>query len=206
MTILNSRFFHCIFISFICCFILHAEAQPVQTDTCRRNQKWGIGLRLQSANKISIKKYFGTNKGLELIAGRPGFYRNRHPNQSLSNPNYYYTDLHSHYRPWSLQLNFLNHKQSRLLPGLKWYYGFGAQFMVASFRDTYLYYDPSGQAQVQSKKYTEAGIGANAGLGLEYTFCSVPFSIFLDDFTYIEAFRHPLYMKNQVGFGLRYNL
>jgi hypothetical protein len=100
----------------------------------------------------------------------------------------------------------IKHKNSNIFSGLSWYYGLGAQIIGGSYTNAYWYYDASGQPQYHSRKYRETGIGANAGLGLEYTFCSIPFSIFMDDFVYMEALMHPLYMKNQFGLGLRYNL
>ena len=166
---------------------------------------FGLGLRLGDPLGLTLKKYFGGNKAFEFSVGRTynesaydrdRFFRyGKWNKKGLFESDYYFSKTNS----LAFQLHYLVHNEIRPLPGLRWYWGFGAQLRTT----TYYYYFKYSYAQ--DERYTGLSSGADGVIGLEYSFKNAPFSIFLDANLYLEAVPAPFAIDGHGGIGARFN-
>jgi hypothetical protein len=166
---------------------------------------FGLGLRLGDPTGITLKKYFGGNKAIEFNVGRTynfqTYDRDRFYRYGTWNKKGYIVDDTYFRRSRSLafQLHYLVHKDIRLLPGLRWYIGFGGQVRTTTYYYYYRY------AYTDDERYTRVNVGLDGIIGLEYTFKDVPISVFLDANIYLEVVDDPFALDGQGGIGARYN-
>ena len=212
-----------IFFSFMLCFTSSVTyAQKGSAPQGGSPKSWGIGLRLGDPTGITIKKYFGTNKAIEFNVGRTNFFGSpRRYDESFDK--YYYDkypyrydeDFYKDYKGWnkgyygsnykfrafSFQLHYLVHKDIKAVSGLRWYFGFGPQLKLLHY--SYEYFDTFGRPVADS--YISPNVGLDGLIGVEYTFASVPLSVFTDAGLYMEIFREPFLVQGLIGIGIRYN-
>lgn len=195
-----------IFISAIS--ISRSLSQDSTSTTDNGFNHWGVGLKFNHPSGITIKKNFN-NMGIEFIIGRYNpwnynvyyYFRN---NKDLKGKGYVYDGFEPIHDPFSLQVHLLTHKNIRRFPGLRWYYGYGVQ--VRTFAYEYSYYHDDGITKTYGKERVNGiGAGVDVLIGLEYNFKSIPFTIFSEFSTYVEAIHRPLYMKANTSWGIRYN-
>lgn len=187
---------------------VHAQADSATTSTTRNN--WGIGVKFNNPSGISVKKYFG-NHAIEVNIGRIKRW-NHHLNYYMKydfehlNEDYFYDYLEVTERPVALQVHYLKHEEiSKSFPGFSYYYGAGAQVRTGRYSYHYFYYDQADTKIYGSGHKRYFGCGVDGVLGLDYTFRSVPFTLFVDMNVYVEAFNQPFYTQIRTGSGIRYN-
>lgn len=177
------------------------------------DRNWGIGLRVGDPAGLSVKKYSGNN-AWELNIGRTAYWGR----YSYYDAFYDYDDyelyskveFHNHWvdRALGIQLHYLWQNDLNLdgLSGLQWYYGLGGQIKSIAVRYHYKYEDQWGNKH--DNFYSTANfinLGLDGIIGLEYTFQTVPLSIFTDINLFVEVYRNLFNIHPQGGIGIRYN-
>lgn len=177
-------------------------------------QDWGIGFRLGDPSGVTVKHYWN-NKAFEVSLGRTQFFT-RNSFYSKEYERWYDRrdfkyDKHeflSYGRsvPIGLQLHYLIQNPIAKANGLSWYYGFGGQMRLASYRFSYRYKLPNDNdwVYVSDERVSSLDVGVDGVLGLEYTFPKAPVSVFLDGTLYMELFDDPFLFSLQGGTGLRF--
>lgn len=177
-------------------------------------QDWGIGFRLGDPSGVTVKHYW-SNKAFEVSIGRTSFFaRNNFYSRQYER---WYERRDFHYArheflsygpavPVALQLHYLIQNPLAKADGLSWYYGFGGQMRLASYRFTYRYkpQDNNDWVYVNDERVNSLDLGVDGVLGLEYTFPKAPVSIFLDGTLYMELFDDPFLFSLQGGIGVRF--
>jgi len=183
-------------------------------------QDKGIGIRLGDPSGITFKKYFDDN-ALEISIGRTHLlYNDRWYGDRFDD---WYDDENFGYKkfgylnyettaPLGIQLHYLfQNKLGKVaneeVRGLEWYWGFGAQITFQKYRYDYRYkiYGDDDWYYASSGDVTDFDFGADAVIGLEYSFDDVPISLFLDMTLFMEVFDNPFLFHYQGGLGARYN-
>ena len=188
-------------------------------------KSWSIGLRLGDPSGLTIKKHFGDNKAFEFNVGRTNTFGNygrydtrfrNYYNEKYYYPNYndgwkddknywrygngYYGSNYT-FRAYAFQFHYIIHKEIKSVSGLRWYFGFGPQVKLLHYSFDYF----NGNGLLQNDSYISANIGVDALIGIEYTFASVPLTVFTDGGLYMEVAREPFYLQGLIGVGIRYN-
>lgn len=181
---------------FLCLLMLCA----FYTDT-HAQDKLGVGLRVGDPTGVTLKKYSG-DKAFEFVIGRP-YYLSGYNHDYFYNHDNRFKGKGYTFERWraamSIQFHYLIHKDFPQLKGLKWYYGFGAQFRLKSFFQRSVV-----NGIVVESRASDYDFGPDGVIGLEYTFEELPISIFLDATLFVEIINTP-YPYGQAGFGGRYN-
>ncbi|MGY6560969.1 MAG: hypothetical protein ACXITV_02570 [Luteibaculaceae bacterium] len=179
-----------------------------------------IGLRLGDPSGITYKNYFSNDRALEINVGRghvfPGrrFYNNRFNSWNGINPNHVNVSFvgYQSVLPLAIQVNYHIHNPINRIGeldtrGLSWYYGFGAQLRVNTYRFIYRYQPEPGSPFFvnTSGTVTEFDLGASGILGLEYKLANAPISFFLDLNLFLEIVDDPFRLWLQNGIGARYH-
>ncbi len=193
-------------------------------------KNWGVGLRLGDPLGLTVKKYFNDKMALEFNLGKTFFwgsgynsyYRYRggkYPNNNIyyykGNPydngryidgNPYYHNGYYYYEPRavSIQLHLLAHKSIASVEGLQLYYGAGPQLRILSYNYGYYINYPVGP-QYYEEIYRQVGGGLDGIFGTEYTFASLPMTVFADINLYMEIAPVPFWLGIQGGVGARFN-
>lgn len=186
----------------------------VLISTSASAQNWGIGFRLGDPSGLTLKHYW-SNKALEVSVGRSQFFTGN----SFYNKQYqrwydrrgYTYDKHEFLGygtsvPISLQVHYLIQNPLGNVNGLNWYFGFGGQARVASYRFSYRYKLPNDNdwIYVNDERVSNVDVGIDAVLGVEYTFPKAPVSLFVDGTVYMELFDDPFVFFLQPGTGVRF--
>lgn len=183
-------------------------------------QNSGIGFRLGDLSGITYKHY-SSGKAFELSLGRTYLFigdswYHHHFNTWYDRKKYNYevVEYINYYRetaPLGLQLHFM--KQSTIeelnseVGKLDWYLGFGAQFRYQSYNFDYRYKlagDPTWY-YVTDKYVSDIDVGPDGTIGVEYTFSTVPVSVFLDFTLFMQVYDDPFHFNGEGGIGVRYN-
>jgi len=177
-------------------------------------QDWGIGFRLGDPSGLTVKHYW-SNKAFEVSVGRSLFFTGN----SFYNKEYQRWYDHRDFKydkhefisygrsvPVALQLHYLVQNPIGKANGFSWYYGFGAQLRMASYRFSYRYKLPNDNdwIYVEDERVSSLDAGADAVLGVEYTFPKAPVSLFVDGTVYMEVFDDPFLFFLQGGTGVRF--
>lgn len=170
---------------------------------------WSIGVRFKNPSGISVKRYLGKH-ALELNIGTIRHWKNYHHGY-LTNTNdkpedgYYFHHVDRISGPLAMQLHYVQHNVLMNFPGLTCYYGFGAQMRTGNYYYHYYYYDNT-DTKVYGKDYRRfMALGVDGVFGIDYTFKSIPFTLFIDVTAYLEAVHQPFFFQMKTGSGLRYN-
>ncbi len=177
-------------------------------------QDWGIGFRLGDPSGLTVKKYNG-NHAFELSVGRTHLFNGR--DYYYDRYDHWYTDQHFNHnahellgyryaRALGLQLHYLIHKDVKNAAGLDWYYGFGGQLRLMSYRYDYRYKPENGPdwVVVSDQRVTETDLGLDGVIGLEYKFANAPVALFVDGTLFMEIIDEPFLFRPQFGLGARY--
>lgn len=186
----------------------------VLISTSAAAQDWGIGFRLGDPSGLTVKHYW-SNKAFEVSVGRTHFftgdrfYRKEY-DRWYDRRDFNY-DKHEYLAygtsaPIAVQLHYLVQKPISKAEGLSWYYGFGAQLRMESYRFSYRYKlrNDNDWIYVYDEQVNSFDVGADGVLGLEYTFPKAPVSIFLDATLFMEVVDDPFYFSFQGGTGVRF--
>ena len=117
----------------------------------------------------------------------------------LFRSNGYYGSSYA-FRASAFQFHYIIHKDIKSVSGLRWYFGFGPQVKLLHY--AFDYYDGF---RLNRESYISANIGIDALIGIEYSFASVPLTVFADGGLYMEIVREPFYIQSLIGVGIRYN-
>ena len=191
----------------------------VQVSTAQSQKSdWGIGLRLGDPTGITLKRYMG-GTAFEFSLGRTHYFNGNYYNNNFNDwyldQNYNYTDIQylgvQASQPIGFQAHYLIHnKISKIgdesVTGLDWYYGFGGQIRSQSYEYDYRYRvnGDNNWYVARGERVTNVDLGADAVIGLEYTFPDVPVSIFGDAVLFLELIDNPFSFWFQGGIGGRY--
>ncbi len=177
-------------------------------------QDWGIGFRLGDPSGLTVKHYW-SNKAFEVSVGRTHFFTgntfyNKEYQRWYDRRDFNYDKheflAHGPSVPAALQLHYLIQNPIGKVNGLSWYYGFGAQMRLVSYRFSYRYKQPNDNdwIYVTNEQVSSLDVGADAVVGMEYTFPKAPVSLFLDGTIYMELFDDPFLFFLQGGTGVRF--
>lgn len=177
---------------------------------------YGVGVRLGIPSGVTLKKYLDRERAWEFSLG--------HAPYAVS---YLYSDHIVEYDNFDqyfqyeflkkpvfisalgFQLHYLIQKDliPNELPGLKWYYGGGAQLRTLTLKYEYRYRYASDDAWSEKvfNQKTYFALGLDGTIGLEYAFEDMPFSIFTDATFFMEVYRRSFFSRGQGGIGIRYN-
>ncbi|MFN6947106.1 MAG: SH3 domain-containing protein [Cytophagaceae bacterium] len=184
--------------------------------TYSSDKNWGIGVRGGDPSGISIKKYFGDNKALELSVGRPAgwwysdryyrdrFYHHRPHHHHQYNYPYHHPYHLDHRYAIAIQLHYLIHNDLLDIPGLQWYYGGGLQLRNRRYSYHYQVWHVGNFYANEIMHVNDPDFGLDMVAGLEFTIPDVPISIFLDATIYTMVLDR-FGMLGQVGLGARFN-
>lgn len=176
-----------------------------------QDQQWGVGLRFGDPLGITAKKYLPDNKALELSFGRAGWGWDRSGFEDCGKETHYndYNRISiSRISSIGLTANYLFQNDVKELDGLIWYFGFGAQIRISTFKCSYRYkLEGDSEWRYNDKKSADFDIGGNGVIGLEYNFAgyNYPISIFVDAILFMEIVDNPFNFIPQGGIGARYN-
>ena len=204
-------------------FCISIFSTPILAQKGGTPKSWSIGLRLGDPSGLTIKKHFGENKAFEFNVGRTNTFGNygrydtrfrNYYNEKYYLPYYnngwkdkdywkygngYYGSNYT-FRAYAFQFHYIIHKDIKSVSGLRWYFGFGPQVKLLHY--SFDYFNGIG---MQSESYISANVGVDALIGIEYTFASVPLTVFTDGGLYMEVIREPFYLQGLIGVGIRYN-
>jgi hypothetical protein len=173
------------------------------------SQDRGIGLRLGNPMGITYKKYLLRDKAIELGLGTVGmgWHDNYYRNSFRDFDRYENVDYVSHAVTSTiyLQARYLLHYNipiEGMVGKLDWYWGLGGVFKMANVR--YHYRDNESSA-IQRDVRTDIDFGPEGILGMEYTFETVPVTIFGDISLMVEIVDRPGIPRGLSGVGARYN-
>jgi hypothetical protein len=175
------------------------------------NKNMGIGLRFGDPAGITFKKYNG-NTAWEFNLGNSSrwgssnssrlyrHYDSRFYRTYSERDGYKFKDYKWNPYSTSIQAHWLKHFDFPGVNNLQYYVGVGPQ---ARFTRVWYRYEYNGRTY--SEYFTDLDLGVDGVIGLEYTFPSVPLSIFLDANIFVEVYDVPFWTYGQSGIGIRYN-
>lgn len=176
---------------------------------------WGVGVRMGNPAGLTFKKYLDRERAWEFSFGHaPYYFGYRYRDHIIRYENFYRYHQYEFLRnpvfvsALGFQLHYLIHKDfiPGDFPGLKWYYGGGAQLRTLTLDYVYRYkpYSNSNWTEYIYDTKTFFALGLDGTIGLEYGFRSVPLSVFTDATLFMELYRRP-FLRGQGGLGVRYN-
>lgn len=166
----------------------------------------GLGLRLGDPFGLSYKYYIQGDKAFEANFGStfPGFYSGYFSNVFNDVEDFASATYLGHTVNFSVAANgrLLFHQDfPEKIDGLQWYFGIGAQIRLIGLDYRFI----SSEDLMQTKSYTDVGLGPEGVIGSEYIIPDTPLTAFIDLSLFLEIYDNPLIFRFQGGLGMRYN-